>query len=257
MIKLIIALAITFTFSCKALALTLSPASITTGVHIRSFSFGTPDFFSQVRNGSTSVNNSFSLGGASGTVDANAQPLPHMTATASASPGGQLAEAEATFIYYFGVSGPAGVDVPVIINASGGVSLGAGLSQAAIVLATPSGLLTIANASNSSNCFCDGPSFSVARLVTISSETQYELTMSLIITADTFLDPSVSDANSGVIDPIILIDPTFPLANQFTLEFSAGVGNGATATPIPAALQLFATGLGLIGLLGWRRKPLA
>ena len=30
--------------------------------------------------------------------------------------------------------------------------------------------------------------------------------------------------------------------------------NGSTATPLPAALPLFATGLGALGLLGWRRK---
>jgi hypothetical protein len=28
----------------------------------------------------------------------------------------------------------------------------------------------------------------------------------------------------------------------------------ASATPLPAALPLFATGLGALGLLGWRRK---
>ena len=31
-------------------------------------------------------------------------------------------------------------------------------------------------------------------------------------------------------------------------------GNGISATPLPAALPLFATGLGAMGLLGWRRK---
>ena len=30
-----------------------------------------------------------------------------------------------------------------------------------------------------------------------------------------------------------------------------------TATPLPAALPLFATGLGALGLLGWRRKKKA
>ena len=43
-----------------------------------------------------------------------------------------------------------------------------------------------------------------------------------------------------------------------TLEISQGidniVGTAAAATPLPAALPLFATGLGALGLLGWRRK---
>ena len=36
-----------------------------------------------------------------------------------------------------------------------------------------------------------------------------------------------------------------PTANSFTLVIG---------TPLPAALPLFATGLGALGLLGWRRK---
>ena len=30
---------------------------------------------------------------------------------------------------------------------------------------------------------------------------------------------------------------------------------GLDPTPLPAALPLFAAGLGVLGLLGWRRKP--
>jgi hypothetical protein len=36
-----------------------------------------------------------------------------------------------------------------------------------------------------------------------------------------------------------------------------GVGGGDSNTPLPAALPLFATGLGALGLLGWRRKKKA
>jgi hypothetical protein len=43
----------------------------------------------------------------------------------------------------------------------------------------------------------------------------------------------------------------FTGAGNFTVsEFTADV----QATPLPAALPLFATGLGALGLLGWRRK---
>ncbi|HMK71183.1 MAG TPA: VPLPA-CTERM sorting domain-containing protein [Xanthobacteraceae bacterium] len=44
-------------------------------------------------------------------------------------------------------------------------------------------------------------------------------------------------------------DPT----NDISLTSSA-LGAVVTATPLPAALPLFATGFGALGLLGWRRK---
>jgi hypothetical protein len=41
----------------------------------------------------------------------------------------------------------------------------------------------------------------------------------------------------------------------FTRYFTGGSASASTAaTPLPAALPLFATGLGAIGLFGWRRK---
>ena len=42
----------------------------------------------------------------------------------------------------------------------------------------------------------------------------------------------------------------FPGANLVEIATAAAT----TATPLPAALPLFATGLGALGLLGWRRK---
>ncbi len=51
----------------------------------------------------------------------------------------------------------------------------------------------------------------------------------------------------------------FTGVNVITGIFDGNVGNGdfefiAEATPLPAALPLFASGLGALGLLGWRRK---
>jgi hypothetical protein len=43
-------------------------------------------------------------------------------------------------------------------------------------------------------------------------------------------------------------DPFIVLSNVATVHIEVG------ATPLPAALPLFATGLGAMGLIGWRRK---
>jgi hypothetical protein len=40
---------------------------------------------------------------------------------------------------------------------------------------------------------------------------------------------------------------------NFTQTFQI-LGPGTSATPLPATLPLFATGLGALGLLGWHRK---
>jgi CHRD domain len=42
--------------------------------------------------------------------------------------------------------------------------------------------------------------------------------------------------------------------NIHTTQFPGGEISGFLVTPLPAALPLFATGLGALGLLGWRRK---
>jgi hypothetical protein len=51
------------------------------------------------------------------------------------------------------------------------------------------------------------------------------------------------------VDPAITDNVVFPAMN---VEI-ATIATIAT-TPLPAALPLFATGLGALGLLGWRRK---
>ena len=48
----------------------------------------------------------------------------------------------------------------------------------------------------------------------------------------------------------------FTFLNAPVTDMTAGV-TGASTVPIPGALPLFATGLGALGLLGWRRKKKA
>jgi hypothetical protein len=47
------------------------------------------------------------------------------------------------------------------------------------------------------------------------------------------------------------------LDGPLSVEFLAGPFGSSTSVPVPAALPLFATGLGALGLLGWRRKKAA
>lgn len=69
-----------------------------------------------------------------------------------------------------------------------------------------------------------------------------------------FTDSSMASAT----DPLISIDSSNPDSGQYCIAVSDGVGNGgscgASATPLPATLPLFASGLGALGLFGWRRK---
>jgi hypothetical protein len=72
-------------------------------------------------------------------------------------------------------------------------------------------------------------------------------------------------ACTGTFDPVVglLVDPQYvPAPPGITLDnvleadaiANGGVSPNGGTTPLPAALPLFATGLGALGLLGWRRK---
>jgi len=49
-------------------------------------------------------------------------------------------------------------------------------------------------------------------------------------------------------------DPAGPPCEQPPPEFRSGIGIVGVVTPLPAALPLFLTGLGALGLMGWQRK---
>jgi hypothetical protein len=60
-------------------------------------------------------------------------------------------------------------------------------------------------------------------------------------------------------DPFFFLDQSL-VDLGYSITVSPGIGNSlevASATPLPAALPLFATGIGAFGLLGWRRKKKA
>ena len=80
-------------------------------------------------------------------------------------------------------------------------------------------------------------------------------------TPDTFVSSSlvsyvISTWTATGNDPAGTV-PTETLGANTTNFFSSANIEFAAATPLPAALPLFATGLGALGLLGWRRKKKA
>jgi hypothetical protein len=71
--------------------------------------------------------------------------------------------------------------------------------------------------------------------------------------------PGSSPYPGGPLNQIELLLTLTSVSSQspsqvFTLDYLEGDANFNWQAPLPAALPLFATGLGVLGLLGWRRK---
>jgi hypothetical protein len=82
----------------------------------------------------------------------------------------------------------------------------------------------------------------------IASGVEYEIDMSASVSAH-----GASSAGASI-DPMLTVNPNFFEANDLNFVFSDGISNGVSSTPLPAALPLFAGGLGVIGLFGRRRN---
>jgi hypothetical protein len=79
--------------------------------------------------------------------------------------------------------------------------------------------------------------------------------LSLVFLDGTTLRIDLADTTFSCPSPSCAHNDSFNIAGTFTLlNGPIGIGNDGIATPIPAALPLFASGLGVLGLLGWRRK---
>jgi hypothetical protein len=176
--------------------------------------------------------------------------------------------------YSFELVGPANYSgtVPVLIQAQGAVTPAVAVDQTnnaflqisgTTVSGAPFGghLLGYACLDGPSTGGCNGAwhlpnqsSFAVNSTLDLQPNVELSLQLDLVISAHGFTIGAF-DHEYGFIDPIITIDPTFPDANLFSLAFSPGMDT--LPTPLPAALPLFATGVGALGLLGWRRKKKA
>jgi hypothetical protein len=189
-----------------------------------------------------------------------------MSFTATAS-GDARAIAGSDFTYYIELTGPFPGEVPdfkVITQGSAGLN---GQGSQAFVLITPmatptdpfptSIYLASAGAGGGVSVYDGGylelhaPGNSFNRSDTVAAF-QEGVVYSVILGAD-------ADTGNSATYPTTTasIDPYFTFPSNYSLIISAGVGNGNAplpSTPLPAALPLFATGLGGLGLLGWRRR---
>ena len=176
----------------------------------------------------------------SATAGTTSQPYVDVTVTSGGCFGGSCAggivTATATIFYDIEVSGPSGVLVPTLFGVSG---TGGGF----VALIPPGGIgLTGFNTST----------FPSTQSANMLSNTIYQVELRA---GATVFDDIVSTATAWA-DPHIYIDPNYANAGQFSLQIAPGIGNSisGSATPLPAALPLFATGFGVMGFLAKRRK---
>lgn len=203
------------------------------------------------------------LGGSiSGSLTVTNSPTPSINASATLSgvagnpPAGGSVSLGAVTNYSMEILGPTPT-VSLLVNALGGVGFNSSPTSSAILLS----FLQIRAANNgpvilsefhqlqSSTVSSDG--FTVASDFTFSTNTLYDVRLQV------GLSDSISGA--GTHSMFAFVDPTFsiddPNSGAYSLLFSEGFGGASlVATPLPAALPLFGTGLGVIGLLGWRKK---
>ena len=83
-------------------------------------------------------------------------------------------------------------------------------------------------------------------------------TLSPFVASDSILD-TVGTSLAGAFVKVLWADGSFGQASLSQTAWATDqileIGSSASsATPLPAALPLFATGLGALGLIGWRRK---
>jgi hypothetical protein len=84
----------------------------------------------------------------------------------------------------------------------------------------------------------------------------YTVTLLATLHSGLFSSPAPQSLTvTGSIDPSIFVAIGTLNADQYTFDYSPGLFQSpAATTPLPAALPLFAGGLGVIGLLARRRK---
>jgi hypothetical protein len=189
--------------------------------------------------------------------EANLQVALNPIASITASASG-YANAQATIIYQFQVVGPASQAIPLglLANASlastfgglGGIYLNVGGPNVAISdeIYHENGSIYSLSGTGAT------PGFDPAA---------FTLTHSFSVVANSLYDLQIyAQAGSGAatgyafIDPFLFFDPSFQLANQYTIQVTPGVGNANPAVPEPSTWAMMILGFAGLGYLACRRR---
>jgi hypothetical protein len=174
-------------------------------------------------------------------------PVPSVTATAisPASTGVSAVESLIYNVFVIGPAAPNGVKLDFIANET----LSATTFGQAITYLSVQGLPAIQHVIQGGNI-----SYSITSSVTVQLDQAVEVNIAATVGAGEGPGGPPASATAFV-DPYFFVDPSVLNADQYSIITSDGIGNSPiAATPLPAALPLFATGLGVMGWLGGRRK---
>jgi hypothetical protein len=196
-------------------------------------------------------------------VSASLSTAPAVFLQANATGGGT---AEASLTWYFRVNGPPGEQVPLLLFANLTASLTPtydGFADASLSeTGGPSVDVSYGGANSNAAApyqVCDSP-FSCTYYKTMPlvmhvidfSDKPGTLSMGVFAR----LDGNVAaETASATADPYLEVDPSFPNASEYSIEFSPGVGNGIASVPEPNLLPQLALGiLVTLSVLRYRRR---
>jgi hypothetical protein len=196
--------------------------------------------YNKATNSSASGTTFVSLDGATASVDL--YPIASVQASIGA---GYTQSVMADLDYYFALVGGSPGDLVPVLIATKLLTSAAYPQYGSAVFSVWSGSVNLASinvCTYSTDCSAD--SFDGTVKLQAASGSQYRIHMAA--TAEGI-------AASASVDPYIFVDPAFPSAASYRIDVSDGVGNTPATTPLPPSMTLFASGLGLLGLLYWRK----
>jgi hypothetical protein len=214
------------------------------------------------------ISNSFGTAGAA--LNASSLPNPSLSASITLSTPGTNSQSHAqafmALTYFMSVNGTGNGIVPVDVSSYGnvsmsGVSAGGLFSQAGAVFevsgSNPSNLPLVSQdlTLNDPGYMQPNPggasNYSVAQLLYLQVGTVYSIYMSVDVAAE-IGGAAANQVLTAFVDPVFTIDPGFTGANGFSLQFSDGIGNSPSTTPLPSTWLMLLSGFVSLSLFTYR-----